>query len=410
MSKRMKAAPIALLMITASAIFMWDSNAIASKLAKASEKPTPTQVQVTGFINYHVHLSRSFSVAQAAKLSKASGIKFGIVEHPYRITDDRALDQYIKMLEPYPVYKGLQPLYTNWAKDFSKEMLDKLDYVLMDAMTMPNKDGTWTRIGRPNTVVKDPQDFMKRYVDFSLYIINNEPIDIFGWPTVLPKCIADQYDQLWTNDRMQKIITAARNKKIAIEINEKAKVPSARFIKMAKSAGAKFTFGSDSSGPNSARLDYCLKMVELCRLTDKDMFRLESRAKAGAKAAETPTSTTVQAAGNATQDRLRQLLLERKQLLDKIAEIAKMSVEAGRRNAAEYAQAEQAALLAGIDLCNNKSERIEIHSEIVKLYRDLERSTERLVEMGDSTQVQVDKVRAIRLESEIGLLKEQLRD
>ncbi len=120
MSKPLKAALIALLMITASAIFMWDSNAIASKVAQASETPTPTQVQVTGFVNYHVHLSRSFSVAQAAKLSKASGIKFGIVEHPYRIPDDRALDQYIKMLEPYPVYKGLQPLYTKWAKDFSK--------------------------------------------------------------------------------------------------------------------------------------------------------------------------------------------------------------------------------------------------------------------------------------------------
>ena len=289
MSKPFKAALTALLMITASAIFMWDSNAIASKSAQASEKPKPTQAQVTDFINYHVHLSRSFSVAQAAKLSKASGIKFGIVEHPgrgYKITDDNALEQYIKMLEPYPVYKGLQPVYTNWAGDFSKEMLGKLDFVLMDAMTMPNKDGTWTRIWRPDTVVKDPQDFMKRYVDFSLYIINNEPIDIFGWPTYLPECIADQYDQLWTNDRMQKIITAAIKKKIALEINEKAKVPSARFIKMAKSAGAKFTFGSDSRGPDSARLDYCLKMVELCKLTDKNMFKLESKARAGAKAAE----------------------------------------------------------------------------------------------------------------------------
>jgi histidinol phosphatase-like PHP family hydrolase len=296
MSKPLKAALIGLLMITASAIFMWDSNAIASKSAQASEKPKPTQAQVTDLANYHVHLTRSFSVTQAAKLSKASGIKFGILEHPYRIPDDRALEKYIKMLEPHPVYKGLQPLYTNWARAYSKEMLAKLDYVLMDAMTMPNKDGTWTRIGRPNIVVEDPQDFMKRYVDFSLYVINNEPIDIFGWPTVLPKCIADQYDELWTNDRMQKIITAAIKKKIAIEINEKAKVPSARFIKMAKSAGAKFTFGSDSSGPDAARLDYCLKMVELCGLTDKDMFKLESRAKAGAKAAETPTSTTVQVA------------------------------------------------------------------------------------------------------------------
>jgi predicted kinase len=129
------------------------------------------------------------------------------------------------------------------------------------------------------------------------------------------------------------------------------------------------------------------------------MFKLESRAKAGAKAA-----------GNATQDRLRQLLLERKQLLDKIAEIAKRSFEAGRMNVAEYAHVKRSALLAAIDLCNNKSERIEIHSEIVKLYRDLERSAERLVETGDSTLAEAYKVRAVRLESEIDLLKEQLRD
>jgi histidinol phosphatase-like PHP family hydrolase len=192
------------------------------------------------------------------------------------------------MLEPYPVFKGLQPVYTNWAKDFSKEMLDKLDFVLMDAMTMPNKDGTWTRIWQPNTIVKDSQDFMKRYIDFSLYIINNELIDIFAWPTYLPKCIENQYDRLWTNDRMQKIIDAAVNKNIAIEINEKAKVPSERFIKMAKAAGVKFTFGTDSRGAEAAHLDYCLKMVKLCGLTDKDMFKLESTVKTRAKAAKTP--------------------------------------------------------------------------------------------------------------------------
>jgi histidinol phosphatase-like PHP family hydrolase len=287
MSKSLKATQITFYIIIASVIFLW----IASELVEVSETPTPTQVQAIGLINFHVHLSRNFSVAQAADLSKTTGIKFGIVEHPgqgYKITDDRTLDQYIKMLEPYPVYKGLQPVFTNWAKDFSEKMLDKLDFVLMDAMTMPNEDGTWTRIWRPNTVVKDPQKFMERYVDFSLYIIDNEPIDIFAWPMYLPKCIENQYDYLWTDERMKKIITAAVNKNIAIEINEKAKVPSARFIKMAKSAGAKFTFGTDSRGPDSAHLDYCLKMVELCKLTDKDMFNLESMAKTRGEVTETP--------------------------------------------------------------------------------------------------------------------------
>ena len=90
MLKPIKAAQITFYIITASAIILW----ITSQLVEVSERPTPTQFQAIGLINYHVHLSSNFSVAEAANLSKTTGIKFGIVEHPgqgYKITDDRAL-------------------------------------------------------------------------------------------------------------------------------------------------------------------------------------------------------------------------------------------------------------------------------------------------------------------------------
>ena len=47
----------------------------------------------------------------------------------------------------------MQPVYPNWAKTFSKELLGQLDYILMDALTLPEKNGGWLAIWRADTVV-----------------------------------------------------------------------------------------------------------------------------------------------------------------------------------------------------------------------------------------------------------------
>jgi len=43
---------------------------------------------------------------------------------------------------------GLQPVYAGWSKSFSKPILDQLDYILMDANTLPRPGGGWLAIGR----------------------------------------------------------------------------------------------------------------------------------------------------------------------------------------------------------------------------------------------------------------------
>ena len=140
-------------------------------------------------------------------------------------------------------------------------------------------------------------------------------------------------------------------------------------------------------------------------LLDKNRNTLRS-----ARAAETPTSTTVQAASNATEGQLRQLLLERKQILDRIADSVRKSVEAGRASISEYAQARKVALLGGIDLSNTKGERSEIHREIVKMYIEVERVMEKEIARGRIAPAGLDKVRVARLESEIDLVREQLNE
>jgi histidinol phosphatase-like PHP family hydrolase len=229
-------------------------------------------------VDYHVHLSGALTIDKAVEHSNMRGIKFGIVEHPgpgYKIVDDNALRKYLDMLKKYPVYRGLQPVYPNWAKPLSKELLYQLDYILMDALTLPEKSGGWLRIWRADTTVTDKQAFMARYLDFNVQILTEQPIDIFAWPTYLPTCISQDYDVLWTDERMQKLVDIAVKKDIAIEINEIAKVPKARFITMAKAAGAKFTFGTDSRDERAGKFEYCLQMAKQCGLSEKSMFQLK---------------------------------------------------------------------------------------------------------------------------------------
>jgi len=247
-----------------------------TKPAEGPQKP-PFPVH-----DYHVHLSNTLTIDQALQLAKDRGVQIGILEHPgpgYPINTDADLQHYIDNLRKYPVRIGLQPVYPGWSRAVSKPVLDQLDYILMDALTLPNPDGTYTAIWQIDTHVDNADAFIERYMQFIEQILTTEPIDIFGWPTFLPVPIAREYQRLWTTKRIDKIIdlcanpkTTFRAKKIAIEINEVAHVPDENFITRAKHAGLKFTFGTDSRNQNAAHFYYCYQMAQRCGLTEGDMF------------------------------------------------------------------------------------------------------------------------------------------
>ena len=225
--------------------------------------------------DYHVHLSNTLTIDQALQLGKDRGVQIGIVEHPgpgYPINTDADLQHYIDTLRKYPVRIGVQPVYAGWSKSFSKPVLDQLDYILMDALTLPKPDGGWLAIWQIDTMVDDAEEFMTRYMQFIEQVMTTEPINIFAWPTFLPAPIARQYAQLWTPQRVDHIIDLARARKIAIEINELAHVPDENFITRAKRAALKFTFGTDSRNDHAAHFYYCYQMAQKCGLTEGDML------------------------------------------------------------------------------------------------------------------------------------------
>jgi hypothetical protein len=224
----------------------------------------------------HCHLTPVFTIDHVMEISKKTGVQFGIVVNPGGpVSDDAGLTRFIDALEPYPVYRGLQPMSPGWSKSFSPDLVRRLDYVLMDAQTIPNGNGygETLRIWNFDTYVDDPQAFMEKYVAHTLAVIqNDEPLDIFGWGLFLPVCIARDYYTLWTDERMRTVIAALKKRGLAVEINDIAHTPHERFISMAKEQGLKFTFGSDTRDSKAGRLDYCKSVAKKCGLKSDDFF------------------------------------------------------------------------------------------------------------------------------------------
>jgi hypothetical protein len=222
----------------------------------------------------HVHLTDRFSIKEVLELGQERNVRFGIVEHPGQgaIRNDTDLRNYIDRLRKFPVLIGLQPVNLGWSNRFSPELLAQVDYVLMDPQTIPLGNGEFMHIWQFDTYVEDTNEFMERYMAYSLEILTKEPINIFGWPLFLPVCIARDYYTLWTHDRMQKLISAAKSRNIAFEINDMSHTPHVEFIRTAKEQGLKFTFGSDSRNSNAGRLAYCKQVARKCGLKADDFY------------------------------------------------------------------------------------------------------------------------------------------
>ncbi len=228
-------------------------------------------------VDYHTHLKGGLTLEEALAESRRLGIQYGIAVNcgrDFPAYTDAAAEDFLRSMRGQPCFVAMQAEGREWVKLFSAETVAKFDYVFSDAMTFTDDRGKRMRIWIPEEVgeIPDKQQFMDMLVTRILSILNHEPIDIHANPTVLPDAMMADYDQLWTTERMQAVIEAAKKNNIAIEINNHYKVPHAPFIKAAKQAGVKFSFGTNNGDRNLGRMEYAVEMVQECGLTWQDIF------------------------------------------------------------------------------------------------------------------------------------------
>jgi hypothetical protein len=229
-------------------------------------------------VDLHTHLKGDLTLEKALALSRATGMGLGIATNGgvgFPIQNDSAAQAFVEAMQGRPVFLALQAEGREWMRMFSRETRARFDYIFTDSMTFTNAAGKRLRLWIPEEadIGPDVQGFMEELVATAVRIIETEPIDIYVNPTFLPAKIAGRYDELWTESRMRQVIAAAVRHGVAIEINARYKLPSERFIRLAKAAGAKFTIGTNnSSAQDFGDWSYPLEMQHRVGLDWRDLW------------------------------------------------------------------------------------------------------------------------------------------
>jgi hypothetical protein len=227
-------------------------------------------------VDFHTHLKGGLTLEEVLGHMRRTGINHGIAINGgigFPITNNAGIEAFRLSMQGTPCYIALQAEGREWPTLFSTEEIAKFDYVFTDAMTIPDYRGKRTRLWIKEEVqIPDKQVFMESLVSNIVQILSHEPIDIYANPTYLPDIIAAEYDTLWTPERMQRVVDAAASNHVAVEINSRYKIPSAAFIRRAKQAGVKFTFGTNNADRDLGRVEYSLRMAKECGLTWQDMW------------------------------------------------------------------------------------------------------------------------------------------
>jgi hypothetical protein len=229
-------------------------------------------------VDLHAHLKGGLSLERALALSRDSGMFLGVAVNcgkGFPIETDRDAVAFAESMKGQPVFVGMQAEGREWVAMFSNETRARFDYVFTDSMTWTNPAGRRMRLWIPEEVEigPDAQAFMELLVSKTVSILETEPIDVYVNPSFLPAVIAARYDELWTEQRMTRVIDAAVKSGVAIEVNARYRLPSERFLRLAKAKGAKFAFGTNNTGANDlGDWSYPLAMQKALDLKWQDMF------------------------------------------------------------------------------------------------------------------------------------------
>lgn len=226
----------------------------------------------------HIHCKGGFTLDDAVIKSKKENIKYGVVTNVgvgFPVHTNSQIDSVINSLKNYPMFlKGMQAEGREWLNNFSKTSYSRFDYVFTDAMTFTDAKGRRNRIWiKEETWIDNEEEFMNYLVNTIVKILSTEPINMYVNPTYLPEQMADRYDTFWTTGRMDRVIKAAKDHNIAIEINNRFKIPSAVFITRAKNAGIKFTVGTNNMDSNFSGAEYAIEMINKCHLKQTDFYQ-----------------------------------------------------------------------------------------------------------------------------------------
>ncbi len=228
-------------------------------------------------LDYHVHLKGGLTREQAATQSRRLGINYAVAPNcglNFPISNDKQLGDYLDTMRTQPFLLAMQAEGREWLELFSPAARERFDFVFTDALTFTDNKDRRSRIWIPEEtwIGGDEEAYMEMLLD-RICAVLTEPADVYVNPCFLPEPLSERFDELWTEERMDRFIEALVASGKALEINELYQIPNKAILMRAKAAKVRFTFGSNNVTPAVSDLSYSLRMKEECGLTAEDMYK-----------------------------------------------------------------------------------------------------------------------------------------
>jgi len=217
-------------------------------------------------VNLQTHLTAGLALDQIQAIRNQTGLFAGVVVAggaERAIHDDATARAAVAAMKDEPAFLGLQVQGSEWMKLFSPEARAAFDYILADSVAAAEQAAPGAEV----------QAFMDKIVADAEQTIGYTPIDVYANVTYLPAALTTRADELWTEERMVRIIAAAVTKNVALEINPRLRIPSEKFVKLAKGAGARFTIGTgDATAAEYNDWSYVLELQQKLKLGWRDFY------------------------------------------------------------------------------------------------------------------------------------------
>jgi hypothetical protein len=229
------------------------------------------QANHIAFIDQHIHADGAFNIDSAMAAFYQTGINLGLVATVDSSKNNSQLLSHIRRYSPLPVFLGIYRKDLQSMEAVPATTLSQFDYVIGDITTFKNAKGQMVDVLKTKDI-GDKQAFMDDYVKAITEGLDKGGLDIWAIPTLLPEVLSSEYDALWTDERMSKVIDAAHRNNVAIEVYNPSKIPSLSFLKLAKEKGCTFSVGGLFVKNKMSSPDYFFEVIDQCKLDYKDIF------------------------------------------------------------------------------------------------------------------------------------------
>jgi hypothetical protein len=255
-----------------------DSSVVRPQLDPATARRLALGRANFPLLDLNTRQTTALTLGEGLAFTRHSGINLGIVarvgaESPVK-NDSEAL-AFLAPLRSQPVFIGLYGEGRDWIRSVSADTLARFDYISSDATMWTDQRGHRVRLRQPEEahVGSDIDAFMEELVDQTVQVISSEPIDVLAYCTYLPERLEVRAAELWTEPRMRRVIGAAVEHGVALEINPRLRLPSERFVRMARDARVKFVVGTDAREPGQLEdWTYVYELIDQVGLEWRNMW------------------------------------------------------------------------------------------------------------------------------------------